>query len=104
MNIIEKLGTPEEIKQYNMYQFPGEMIEEPNGEYVTYDDYVKLKKQRDELLEALIEQSIDMEDRWDMNSPNTNPGIKDCYAHNIHVIEKTRYLLKWKKIKELSND
>lgn len=96
MNIIEKLGTSEEIKQYNMYQFPGEMIEEPNGEYVTYDDYVKLKKQRDELLRALI------------NLIRITPPISfpKTYARVI----KARSVIEsisnkpWEKIKELLND
>lgn len=46
------------------------------------------KAQRDELLEALKEIAADYADRFDLDSPSTNPGIKSTIKQARSVIAK----------------
>ncbi|MDH0475544.1 hypothetical protein N7362_12205 [Aeromonas caviae] len=72
------------IDQSLMQQRLNELKE---GEGLTYG---RLLEQRDELLEALEVLVGDISDRFDMDSPSTNPGMKDAVSDALAAIAKVK--------------
>lgn len=62
----------------------------PSGPASLLPMYARLEKQRDELMAALEDIANDYADRFDMESPSTNPGIKSCVKQAKSAIARVK--------------
>lgn len=103
MSIIEKLGIS--ASPWVLNHVLSDHVEvERTGDSVAYDitsdENAQLIATAPEMLEALIDCTFDMLDRYDLENPSLNPGIRDWIGYNITIIQKATNK-SWSEIKEL---
>ncbi len=99
MNIIEKLGI-EPIDSHNFDQY----FDEGEGwDYCHEGEVREVEQQRNELLEALIEQTKDSINMYinHYGASKTTKEIETMHTDIITIIEKAGHPKKWQEIKEL---